>query len=60
MEGIDQISQDVTKFTKGCESLLAVLAQKAQLTDMEKRVITYYCQEILDHTQTLRAEVEKV
>jgi hypothetical protein len=53
---MEQISNDVAKFTKGCECLLSVLAQHAEFSETEQNLISYYCQQIMVHTQNLRAE----
>ena len=56
---MDGISDEVTKFSKGCEHLFAALARSTKFSETEKAMISYYCREIIAQTQALRDEVEK-
>lgn len=53
---MDLISEDVAKFAQGCEYLLSALAKQANFSETERGMIAYYCQEVMIHTQNLRAE----
>ena len=53
---MDLINEDVAKFAKGCECLLSALADHADFSETERGMISYYCQELMIHTQDLRAE----
>lgn len=53
---MDLISEDVAKFAQGSEYLLSALAKQANFSETERGMIAYYCQEVMIHTQNLRAE----
>ncbi len=55
---MERINDDVVKFTKGCESLLSALARHTEFSETEQGMIDFYCQEILNHTQSLRKVYE--
>lgn len=44
---MDAISHDVAEFSRGCEHLLSALGSHAQFSDLEQRLIGYYCHEIM-------------
>jgi hypothetical protein len=54
----DGISEDVTKFIERCECLLSALACQTEFSETEQGMISYYCREIIDHTQSLKNEYE--
>jgi hypothetical protein len=56
---LEGISDEVTKFSKGCEHLFAALARRTKFSETEKAMISYYCREIMAQTQALRDEVER-
>lgn len=53
---MESISEDISKFTKGCECLLSALARHKEFSELERGLIDYYCQELVNHTQALRTE----
>ena len=44
---MDGISSDVAQFTRGCEHLLSALASHTEFSEMEQRLINYYCHEVI-------------
>lgn len=43
-----QLSEDVNRFGKACEHMLASIAMHRPLTEDEKSFIEYYCNEVLN------------
>lgn len=54
------LSDDVAKFTKGCEHLLAAIARHTEFTETETQMISYYWREITAQTQSLRDKQKRV
>ena len=55
------LSNEVHKFTRACEHLIAGMAMYRPLTEDERLLIKYYCNEVLtkvDQPQTDSAQVE--
>ena len=55
------LSNEVHKFTRACEHLIAGMAMYRPLTEDERLLIKYYCNEVLtkvDQPQTNSAQVE--
>ena len=54
------LSNEVHKFTSACEHLIAGIAIYRPLTEDERLLIKYYCNEVLtnDQPQTNSAQVE--
>lgn len=46
MEAVVELSAEVHRFSSACEHLLAGIAIHRPLTDEEKRLIQYYCNEL--------------
>lgn len=59
MHSLENVSDDVAHFSKGCKYLLAALARHVQFSEAEKELISYYCHEIMTQTQTIRSEFEE-
>ena len=59
MFSLEGVSEDVAQFTKCCERLLSALTRHAKFSKTEKEMISYYCQEIMTHSQSLRDDQEK-
>jgi hypothetical protein len=58
MLSLDGLSDDVARFSKGCECLLSALARDSRFSETEKAMISYYCEELMTQTQSLRDEYE--
>ena len=58
MFSLENISEDVAQYMKGCEHLLSALGRHTKFSETETQIISYYSQEILAHTRSLREETE--
>jgi len=56
---LENISEDIAQYVKGCEHLLSALRRQTTFSETEKEIISYYCQEILAHTQSMREETKQ-
>ncbi len=56
---LEGIGEDVAQFITGCDRLLSALTCHARFSEPEKEMISHYCKEIMDRTQSLRDEFEK-
>jgi hypothetical protein len=59
MLSLEGISDDIARFSRGCECLLSALARGIKFSEIEKDMIAYYRQEIITKTQSLRDEREE-
>jgi hypothetical protein len=56
---LENVSEDVAQYMKGCEYLLSALSRHTKFSESETEIISYYSQEILTHTRSLREGTEK-
>ena len=59
-ESTSPLCNEVQQFSKGCEHLLSALARHTKFSEIEKGVISYYCQEITTQMKSLLEEREEV